>query len=169
MAAQDRRPRRKVRSKTPVPAAPGRGSVTRERRRRSFDRLRTFGVPVLLLGLAIGLGVYLGVRSARSGDDTAVIATPTQTTPTTPPTTADAGPRPARVLFEETCSACHTLAAAGATGGIGPNLDEIRPDRARVQAAIQNGSLSGAMPANLLTGDDAERVAAYVSRNAGRP
>ena len=123
-------------------------------------------VPVLLVALAIGLGIVLGVRSSRQS---AEIATPsvttTETTETVPTSTT---PVSAKDLFGHTCATCHTLAAAGATGGIGPNLDEIKPTRQRVRDQIQTGSLSGAMPANLLQGDEADRVAAYVATNAGK-
>jgi len=100
----------------------------------------------------------------------AVTSTTAETTGTGTPTTAAAQVREtARGVFLHSCASCHTLAATGATGGIGPNLDEARPPRERVRTMIRNGALSGAMPAALLTGDDAERVAAYVSRVAGRP
>lgn len=121
--------------------------------------------------LAIGGGIYLGFRSAGNAADTIDSAVTPTTTPTTGTGTQTAPPAPesARSLFLHTCATCHTLAAAGATGGIGPNLDEVRPTRERVRTMIQNGAISGAMPAGLLTGDDAERVAAYVSSAAGRP
>ena len=87
------------------------------------------------------------------------------------------------------CAACHTLAAAGTTGTIGPNLDDaFRADRQQgfKQSAIANivldqirlgsGPLSNGvskaetatpMPANLVTGSDAQDVAAYVASVAG--
>jgi cbb3-type cytochrome c oxidase subunit III len=75
-----------------------------------------------------------------------------------------------------TCAACHTLAAAGAAGTIGPNLDDaFRSDREQgfKQSSIQNVVLdqireaSGKMPKNLVTGQDAQDVAAYVASVAG--
>ncbi len=123
-------------------------------------------VPVVALLLAIGVGIMLGVRSSRTSDDvpTPTVANP-ETTETTPTQTQALAPKD---LFGQACASCHTLAAAGSTAGIGPNLDEARPTRERVLRQIRNGSLSGAMPANLLIGNDAERVAAYVSGVAGR-
>lgn len=121
---------------------------------------------MLAVCLAIGLGILLGVRSSRTSDDAAAptVAT-TETIETTPTQTVATTPKE---LFGHACGSCHTLAAAGATAGIGPNLDEARPTRERVLNQIRTGSLSGAMPANLLTGDAAERVASYVAQNAGR-
>ena len=42
------------------------------------------------------------------------------------------------------CALCHTLKDAGATGAVGPSLDELRPDRERVIKALRNGV--GQMP-----------------------
>jgi hypothetical protein len=48
-------------------------------------------------------------------------------------------------------------------------LDQIKPDKKRVLAALKNGGLgSGTMPANLVTGKDATAVAEYVSSVAGK-
>jgi heme/copper-type cytochrome/quinol oxidase subunit 1 len=72
-------------------------------------------------------------------------------------------------LFSSTCGSCHTLSAAGTSGAIGPNLDDLRPDTAQVVEAIKRGGAGGGgMPANLITGADAEAVANFVARNAGR-
>ncbi|MFN8204271.1 MAG: cytochrome c [Solirubrobacteraceae bacterium] len=71
-----------------------------------------------------------------------------------------------RELFVDRCSSCHTLAAADASGHVGPNLDDLKPDRARVLAAIHDGP--GAMPSSLVTGAQAEAVATFVSRSAGQ-
>ncbi len=68
-------------------------------------------------------------------------------------------------LFKQTCAGCHTLAAAGANGTMGPNLDELHPTKETVLAQIQRGG--GGMPSGLLKGADADAVAAYVSKNAG--
>ena len=61
------------------------------------------------------------------------------------------------------CSGCHTLADAGSEGQIGPNLNEIRPDKDRVIIAVTNGI--GVMPSyeGQLTIEEIEFVAHYVS------
>jgi mono/diheme cytochrome c family protein len=72
-------------------------------------------------------------------------------------------------IFTQSCGTCHTLADAGTNGTVGPNLDQLKPDKARVQAAIKNGGAgSGAMPANIVTGKEAQAVATYVSSVAGK-
>ena len=48
-------------------------------------------------------------------------------------------------------------------------LDQVKPDKALVLSALKNGGLgSGTMPANILTGKDAQTVATYVSTVAGK-
>lgn len=71
--------------------------------------------------------------------------------------------------FKTSCAGCHTLAAAGASGTTGPNLDAIKPDAAVTLAAIKNGgSGAGAMPKNLVTGKEADQVAEFVAEYAGQ-
>ena len=41
------------------------------------------------------------------------------------------GPVDAKAVFTQNCSSCHTLAAAGATGTVGPNLDNLAADAAK--------------------------------------
>jgi mono/diheme cytochrome c family protein len=75
-----------------------------------------------------------------------------------------------REIFAERCANCHTLAAANAVGKVGPNLDQLRPPKALVLDAIQKGRArgQGQMPANLIDGQDAQQVATFVSKVAGR-
>ena len=65
------------------------------------------------------------------------------------------------------CALCHTLANAGATGEIGPNLDELKPDEDRVRRAVTGGV--GNMPAygELLSSDQIAAVARYVAKAVG--
>jgi mono/diheme cytochrome c family protein len=68
-------------------------------------------------------------------------------------------------LFKQRCSSCHTLAAAGAEGTVGPNLDDLKPDAARVEQAI--ATAPGVMPPDLAEGEEAKAIAEYVSGAAG--
>ena len=64
------------------------------------------------------------------------------------------------------CAVCHTLADAGAEGAIGPVLDELKPDAARVAKAVKNGL--GQMPAYATLSDaQIEAVARYVAKASG--
>ncbi|OVZ65333.1 sulfide dehydrogenase [Pigmentiphaga sp. NML080357] len=62
------------------------------------------------------------------------------------------------------CAVCHTLKDAGAEGTIGPVLDELQPDAARVARALRDGI--GSMPSFKATMSDAdiEALALYVSK-----
>jgi mono/diheme cytochrome c family protein len=80
------------------------------------------------------------------------------------------------VLFSERCSGCHTLTPAGTEGSSnrsqrqqGPNLDQRTETMSDVIYAIRNGGFSGAiMPQNVVVGDDAQKVAAFVAKYAGQ-
>jgi len=65
------------------------------------------------------------------------------------------------------CGGCHTLAAAHATGTVGPNLDTLKPDYRSVTAQVTNGG--GAMPAfkSRLSTQQIADVAAYVVDSSG--
>ena len=61
------------------------------------------------------------------------------------------------------CALCHTLKDAGATGQVGPSLDELKPDAARVVKALRNGV--GQMPAfPQLTEAQVQALARYVEK-----
>jgi uncharacterized membrane protein len=66
------------------------------------------------------------------------------------------------------CTGCHTLADAGATGTVGPNLDAAKPSDALVVERMTNGE--GAMPSfrAKLGETQIQEVAAYVSSVAGK-
>jgi mono/diheme cytochrome c family protein len=75
-----------------------------------------------------------------------------------------------RQVFNRNCTQCHTLAAANGVGTVGPNLDVLRPPKALVLNAIAKGRANGRgqMPALLVEGQEAEDVAAFVAKTAGR-
>ena len=66
-------------------------------------------------------------------------------------------------LNQGNCSSCHTLTDAKSDGDIGPNLNQIMPTKDRVLAAVTRGI--GVMPAyeGILTTDEIDVVAHYVS------
>jgi outer membrane protein assembly factor BamB len=71
-------------------------------------------------------------------------------------------------VFDATCSSCHTLAAAGTNGTVGPNLDELKPNQALVEKQVTNGG--GGMPAfgSSLSKEEIKNVAEFVSKWAGK-
>jgi mono/diheme cytochrome c family protein len=98
----------------------------------------------------------------------------------------DADRENGRALFIEKCGTCHALDEAATTADIGPDLDAAFAD-ARA-SGMDNDTIEGVtqsqisnprevdpeltdqyMPANLVTGQDAEDVSAYVASVAGVP
>jgi mono/diheme cytochrome c family protein len=84
------------------------------------------------------------------------------------------------VLFYERCSGCHSLDAANAYGSKptgqlqggertnGPNFNVREVSRDDALFAIRNGGFSGAiMPANIVVGEEAEKVADFLARYSG--
>jgi mono/diheme cytochrome c family protein len=90
----------------------------------------------------------------------------TQSTRTTAPATRGADGE--KVFASAGCGGCHTLAAAGTSGNVGPNLDDLQPDFASVRDQVENGG--GGMPAfgGDLSREEIDAVARYVAENAGR-
>jgi mono/diheme cytochrome c family protein len=66
------------------------------------------------------------------------------------------------------CAGCHTLAAAGATGTVGPNLDQLKPPLPLVVTQVTNGG--AVMPSfkGKLSPAQIQAVAKYVSSSAGK-
>lgn len=75
-----------------------------------------------------------------------------------------------RELFGQSCNQCHTLAAANTVGKTGPDLDRLKPNKAVVLAAIQQGRARGmgTMPADIVQGQEADDVASFVAAVAGK-
>lgn len=99
--------------------------------------------------------------------------------------TSDADPERGRALFVEKCGVCHAMAQAGTTAQSGPDLDAAF---AAARAAGENASTvegiveaqvefprpstsnpAVSMPADIVTGQDLDDVAAYVGLYAGVP
>lgn len=99
--------------------------------------------------------------------------------------TTNADPQRGRMLFKAKCGTCHTMAQAGTTGIQGPNLDdafaaarEEGNDSDTIEGVVKaqvdyprpdNGNTSVSMPAEIVTGQDLDDVAAYVGEWAGVP
>ncbi len=78
-------------------------------------------------------------------------------------------------LFAERCSGCHTFEAAGTEGSSGdfktsgPDLDKIKETKDSVLYAIYNGGFGGdVMPSNVVMGENADLVAEFVAKYAGK-
>ena len=73
-----------------------------------------------------------------------------------------------KTIFTAECASCHTLAAAQATGTIGPNLDQLKPKEAIVKHQVEVGG--SVMPAfkGKLTAAQIAAVAKFVASSAGK-
>jgi cbb3-type cytochrome c oxidase subunit III len=81
---------------------------------------------------------------------------------------ASGGGTSGEAIFASNCASCHALAAAGASGKIGPNLDDLKPSLARTKEQVINGG--GAMPAfkGQLTDKQIDAVSKFVADRAGK-
>jgi cbb3-type cytochrome c oxidase subunit III len=127
----------------------------------------------LLPAALVGLAVAVGLSACGTGGKVSSSANATN----------------GKAIFQQKCAGCHALEAVGSTANIGPNLDDafaearsngfdesaianIVHDQIRYPgqfATAQNNPnyLKANMPANLVRGQDAEDVAAFVAANAG--
>jgi mono/diheme cytochrome c family protein len=95
--------------------------------------------------------------------------TPTEsgTTETTPPAQGD--PVAGKQIFtSQPCGSCHTLADAGTSGTVGPNLDQAKPPFDLVVERVTNGKSPMPSFKGTLTEQQIRDVAAYVSTAAGK-
>ena len=124
-------------------------------------RSRSVVRPLLLSALAAGSAVALGACTvSNDGDDNDLVA--------------------GKQLFVQKCGSCHVLERAGTKGTTGPNLDEAfqraQKDgfgesaiRGVIRDQIDIPGTGGNMPADLVEGNDADNVAAYVAKVVAKP
>ena len=131
------------------------------------------------MGAVFALAELGESEEAAEGEPTVTVpteTTPTDTTPTEtePPETPtetepapDGDPVAGKEIFLDNCGSCHTLADAGTTGSVGPNLDSAQPAFDLAVDRVTNGR--GIMPSfeGTLSEQEIADVAAYVSSAAG--
>jgi mono/diheme cytochrome c family protein len=127
-----------------------------------------------LIGLA---ALATGLLLAGCGAEGVVSPTPAKVigslpkaalAPATPAFKLTGDPTAGRALFLKSgCISCHTLADAHATGTVGPNLDQAKPDYRLATARITLGK--GVMPSfkGQLTAQQIADVASYVVKATG--
>jgi len=130
------------------------------------NRLGLFVVVAVVLFAVTMVGVFVFAAEEEEGHAAEANATETSGGPET--TTEESGaaegdPAAGEAVFASAgCGGCHTVEAAGATGTVGPNLDEAKPDAALVVDRVTNGQ--GVMPSfkGQLSDKQIHDVAAYV-------
>jgi mono/diheme cytochrome c family protein len=138
------------------PGGAGRRMMSTSRRGRRIATV-LFALSVVLLGVVVPVAVV----SAVSNSDDIPEANVSELT---------SAEQEGRELFGRRCANCHTLKAANAIAAVGPNLDQLRPNKALVLNAIENGRArgNGQMAADLYTGEDAQKVASFVAKAVGQ-
>jgi mono/diheme cytochrome c family protein len=150
------------------------GSMVIPRRRPGFpgkDLPAFIAACVLLFGAQIAAVAWVtGTQEVEA--KAAETPAPPETTP--PPSSTAEGSEPGEATAGKAvftgvsgCTNCHTLKDAGATGNVGPNLDDAKPPYSLVIDRVTHGK--GVMPsfAGKLSKTDIENVAKYVSSVAG--
>jgi mono/diheme cytochrome c family protein len=130
------------------------------------------------------VAAYVASVAGLAAAGGATTTTATQTTNSSPapspppPTTTEGGKSgggggdlvaQGKQVFETAgCKSCHTLKAAGASGTVGPNLDDAKPPKALVVDRVTNGK--GVMPSfkGQLSPTQIQAVAEFVSSVAGK-
>ena len=119
------------------------------------------GVAWLTALAVLAFGIAIPIAVGVAGDEVNEKAGSVQLT---------ASERAGRESFNRACGQCHTLSASNSVGRVGPDLDQLRPPKELVLDAIDKGRARGMgqMPAQVVEGQEAENVAAFVARTAGR-
>jgi mono/diheme cytochrome c family protein len=136
--------------------------------------VRRLGPIAILLPLLL---VAAGCSTSKPGEKvvtptpvTVIGTVPTATTPSTtvPSQYKNGDPTAGKAVFTSAgCTGCHTLKDAGATGTVGPNLDQAKPPLSLVVLRVTLGK--GAMPKfkGQLSDKQIADVAAYVVKATG--
>jgi cytochrome c553 len=101
------------------------------------------------------------VFGREAPETTAAETTTTTTTSAAPAPQGD--PAAGKAVFASAgCASCHTLKAAGSTGTVGPNLDQLKPPYARIVTQVENGGAIMPPFKDKLTPQQIKDVAAFV-------
>jgi mono/diheme cytochrome c family protein len=128
--------------------------------------------PALIAALVLGAVALAGcgAQGVASPTPNTVVGTvgSTPSFPATPAFKLKGDAKKGKPIFASSgCGGCHTLAAAHASGTIGPNLDTLKPDYRAVTAQVTNGG--GVMPkfSDSLSAQQIADVSAYVVNSTG--
>ncbi len=119
-------------------------------------------LPLLLAALVVGVAGCGGEDDKQALPET-VVGTTTTATTTEEPGASEGDPEAGKEVFSSAgCGSCHVLEDAGASGAVGPSLDDAKPDYELVVDRVTNGK--GAMPSfsDELSEEQINDVAAYV-------
>jgi mono/diheme cytochrome c family protein len=144
-------------------------SAARQAYLTSGNTFFKIAIPLVYVGLGIAVPAVVIANGEEKEGNTGALAN------TVPTKKLEEGKK----LFQDTCATCHSLKAVNAQGVTGPDLDDIGLDAStpdarksseeRISGAIKTGGTGQRqMPANLLEGEQAAAVSAFVVDVAGR-
>ena len=146
------------------------GPASQPRRRWSDAQVLALMAALVFGGVMFAAGVGVGDRLASPERDGSTAGVVTTGAPSGATTTGEPGsPAAGKAVFASAgCGDCHALGAAGSNGGVGPSLDEAKPDAASVVEVVTRGE--GSMPSfeGELTEQQIRDVATFVSTSADR-
>jgi hypothetical protein len=144
-----------------------RGAAPARARRGGRFLNTSFTIVYVAFGIAIPLAILVGNHANASSQVGGIKLNQAQ--------------KQGRLLFGQHCGVCHTLTAANSTGKVGPNLDLLQPPASLIYNTIIHGCVQnpptgspqtclgyGTMPAGVVQPQDAEKVASFVAKVAGR-
>lgn len=129
-----------------------------QEKRPSLWLVLALPVSLAICVFALGFGILSATAIDEEGGGE---ATPT-TTETQPSPSADG----AEIWASQGCGSCHVLSAAGASGRVGPNLDETQLSAEEIAAIVTDGRNQMPGFSASLSEEDIAAVAAYVSESA---
>jgi mono/diheme cytochrome c family protein len=151
-----------------------RGGVTASRapdRARSYRTSTSMGLLTVVVYVAFGIALPLVFLVGNHKNANAQVGG----------VTLNKNQASGRQLFAQKCGFCHTLAASNSVGLVGPNLDALQPPYTLVLNTISHGCVQnppanspqtclgyGTMPAGIIEGQEAQDVASFVARIAGK-
>jgi mono/diheme cytochrome c family protein len=116
----------------------------------------------------LAMALLLAACGGSGGSSSSSSSAPPASSSSTGSSGAQNASADGKQVFTQNCKGCHTLKDAGATGSVGPNLDDLKPPKATVVTQVNNGG--GPMPAfkGKLTAAQINAVSTYVSTVAGQ-
>lgn len=124
----------------------------------------------LIGGIALVLATLTLAACGGSSSDSNSDSTSESTTTEQPAKKEQEGTGGAdgKTVFADNCASCHTLAAADATGTVGPDLDSTKPAEGRVKTMVEDGGAAMPAFAGQLSDDEISAVSSFVAENAGQ-
>lgn len=126
----------------------------------------------ILSGVALVLTTLVLAACGGSSND----STPSDTSGTTgqeqpakqDDTATEGNGADGKEIFAANCASCHTLAAADATGSVGPDLDSTKPSEALTEKMVESGGAGMPAFSGQLSAEEISEVSEFVSDNAGQ-